>query len=497
MCNTMSITSYLRQTGSTLACSGPYSDWCAKNRVAKSFAPAAGLVQIEVAIDDGSQSMTAYTVPQHQETEEEIAGHLSRLWPGYGPSSAGAFRFALPQESGATGSQQAAMAILSAAGGGCLRGGPGTGKTWLAGQMIKAMLKSKLDVAVAAPTGKAASVLSAKLGGLEVLTIHSLLGMTPKDACSKYTPQLLECDALFIDEMSMVDNDVMLQLLRSVKSTTHLFFIGDEHQIDPIGPGAPFCDIIDLLPTATLTDIVRQEAGNGIIEFAAGILSSNFVRPQANVTFIDTRRPEEMAFEMFGEYDLDKDKVLILCPVKDAKFDASIITLNHRISVARNGEPIDDTFRVGDFIQFNSNTKEYGFVNGERGTIVSYEKTGARANTVSIRNENGRFYNLKNYSLKKHADLGYAMTVHKAQGSECDNVILIVPREAQHMLTEQLLYTAATRAKKHLIVLGELSLVQMKVKQQRVWRQTILYGLLRGCIEQSKINTPKELEWMK
>jgi exodeoxyribonuclease V alpha subunit len=356
--------------------------------------------------------------------------------------------------------------------------------------MIKTCRQNGLQVKIAAPTGKAASVLSAKLGGLEVKTLHSLLGMSPTEKVSQFAGDDvgLDCDVLFVDEMSMVDSEMFLQLMRSLYSETHIFFIGDVNQIDPIGPGAPFADMLHNIPTATLTEIVRQQAGNGIISFASSILASKWETPVSDVEFVDSKRPHEDAFELFGTFDLNTEAqdVMILCPVRDPKFDSSITKLNQRISQARGLERIDENFAIGDVIQFTSNTKEYGFVNGERGVIEKYEKNGARSNEVIIRNTNDRVYRLHNYSLAKHAELGYATTVHKAQGSECKTVILLLPREAQHMLTEQLLYTAVTRAKERLIVIGEKSLIKHKVTQRRIWRQTVLWGFLTGVIEHTE-----------
>lgn len=378
--------------------------------------------------------------------------------------------------------QAAAWGLLNGGFPCALTGRPGTGKTYLSAAFIHALTKSGRTVDVAAPTGKAVSVLASKLDGIEVRTIHRLLGLAPGQLIST---RKLECDVLLVDEASMIGSGLMSALLGALDKDTQLVLVGDPDQLNPVDPGRPFYDIVrnNLLPVARLTEPQRQSMDSGLLQMAYGMADGKFVFPAKDVTHFNLP-PERVLSEAVDLYCSDRvvnrfgltDKLrqqLCLIPVKDDKF--AINTVRYNTDVSQRLHPARLTrskFAVGDRMIFTVNNYEYGFVNGEMGILRSHG-----GGVTTIENDRGLVYSLEEYKLSKMAEWGYGLTVHKSQGSEADVVTIMLDPSAGHMYTRNLLYTALTRAKKHAILIGDLRCFQQAVTRGD-YRETALPELM-------------------
>lgn len=371
--------------------------------------------------------------------------------------------------------QRAAWHTLAGESTATLTGLPGTGKTWLVAAYIRAMIEAGRSVKVVAPTGQAAAVLSLKLVGVtEVVTIHRALGLRPGEL---YNDKKLEYELVVVDETSMVDAELMAFLCASIDTDTQVIFVGDPNQLPPVGAGWPFRDLVSIVPNAHLTQPQRTSLTSGILtmSYAAvdgrlelptiqhnGILDVDYIESlDSNALNIIVGRycSGELA-QRYGLEDVTK-QALILSPVKDSKYETSTGYLNQAISHKLYPKRIfgRSKFTSGDRILFTVNDREHGFVNGERGLLIDYNDGNA-----VIESDYGKRYELEGWSLADYAEWGYAMTVHKAQGAEADLIVLLLSKEAGFIYNRNLLYTAMTRAKKNLLLVGDLSILDAGLK---------------------------------
>lgn len=393
-------------------------------------------------------------------------------------------------EASLTASQRSAWAFLGASlpvSARCLTGLPGTGKTWLICRWIEALTKRGAYVSIAAPTGKAASVLYEKLERLvPVSTVHRLLGWRPGMDPTSF----INADYLIVDESSMLDAEMLGHLVTACLPSTQIILVGDPHQIPPVGPGSPFIDLLSVLPVSTLTEIQRQQSGNGILHLAHAAADGKLYIPERNVyqQSVPSELLDEAAQQMYcsGRYGGVKD-VVILSAIRKESYEASVGTINHGISHALHPDRTlgRSKFTKGDRLMFTVNNYQHGFVNGELGVLQDYHKRQAR-----IVNDSGKEYIIDDYGLGQHAEWAYAMTIHKAQGSECRTVILLLHPRMRFMYSRNLLYTAITRAREELIVLGEwgvlrdglqheekrVTLLPWLMEQPEVCRRILDYG---------------------
>lgn len=363
-----------------------------------------------------------------------------------------------------------------------ITGGPGVGKTTVISQIVYGAHKQRLRLALAAPTGRAAKRMT-EATGHEATTIHRLLKWDPRmGAFAHNADNPLECDMLVVDEVSMLDVSLAAALFLAVKPTTRLILVGDKDQLPSVGPGNVLQDIIasKIAPVTYLTQIYRQAQGSRIITNSHLVNRGNFPdisQPPANSNadfyWIEQNEPVKVADciqKMYLEripnafgYNPVGD-IQILSPMR--RGDCGVETLNQVIQQAVNppsdgkeqlkiGERI---FRVGDKVMQVSNNYDKGVFNGEMGRIVSVDSASKK------------FYVLYDHAKveyeQREADeleLSYAVTVHKSQGSEFP--VVIMPLITQHyiMLQRNLLYTAMTRAKKLLILIGSQKALQAAI----------------------------------
>lgn len=390
--------------------------------------------------------------------------------------------------SGCNSAQGGAWGQIRGANTALVTGLPGAGKTWLVARVVEVAVQAGKQVLCATPTGKAASVLSLKLDRFPVSTLHKLLGVVPGQLVN---PNPVHADLLVIDEFSMVDVALLDCLLQAVGPRTAVLFSGDPNQLPPVGLGYPAKDLVDWYSEheqpgvilVHLDRVERQAAGSDILELATALHRSQLL-PLGTRNITVRRVPTEEIEPTAVGYCLGSElaelhqltdpyrQVLVLTPVKAAKFEASTSRINQAVSHARFPERdlARSKFARGDRLIFTVNNYTHGFVNGEMGTLVDYQSAARHAR---IDNDGGYRYELDSYSLGQYAEWGYALTVHKAQGSEAEVVVLLLHPEAGFMYSLNLLYTAVTRAKRHLLLVGDLSVLKKALFRREV-RSTAL-----------------------
>ncbi len=386
-----------------------------------------------------------------------------------------------------------------------LTGGPGTGKTTAVRAVVAAFHAQDLDVALCAPTGRAARRLS-EVSGEDAKTIHRLLGYSPDEGeFQRGEDSPLNVDAVIVDEFSMVDTALFADLLSAVPRGAHVVLVGDSDQLPSVGPGNVLHDIIasDVAPVVALDEIFRQAQGSLIVRNAHAINHGEpptltgdddrdcfmmarddpIAAAQAVVDLCATRLPKH--------YDLDPTwDIQVLAPMH--KRELGTETLNARLQAALNPDgnavnPQSD-LRVGDKVMQIVNNYDKDVFNGDIGRIESVEPRKA---STWVRYPDG----LVAYERGELAQiaLAYATTVHKSQGSEYRAVVLALHTQHSVMLQRQLLYTAVTRARELLVLVGAPQALERAVANHRTSdRRTTLAARLTGSLDRGEAHVTDE-----
>jgi exodeoxyribonuclease V alpha subunit len=361
-----------------------------------------------------------------------------------------------------------------------LTGGPGTGKSRTIATVVREAERLGKAVALAAPTGRAAKRL-AELCDAEATTIHRLLGVQPRAGTSEDGSTVtvdfsagfargsdwpLDEDIVVVDEASMLDVELAAALLRACSDGTHLMIVGDAAQLPSIGPGQVLADLIaaGAVPTVELLTLYRQEAGGAIARLATAVRGGELAvvdAPDREVVIVPARGSAECAHRVVQlmtdsiprALGIPTELIQVVTPVH--RGPAGTIELNQALKAtlnpsrmrAGNTRPIN-RFDPGDRVVATANHLEAtptGFANGEVGTVT---KVAEKVVTIDFGSGPAEV------SGKTLADIshGWAITVHRAQGSEFPAVIVVLPPEAGRMLSRPLVYTALTRAQRHLSV---------------------------------------------
>lgn len=476
-------------------------------RSALDAAAAAGTV---VSVIDPSGSDEPWVSPKAlADAESSVATHLARL-VGSASSLAGerAIKGVLSEldsgpEPGARGSgldavQAGAVGLAAAHGVSLLTGGPGTGKSRTISAIVALCSKVQASIALAAPTGRAAKRLE-ELAGSNATTIHRLLGARPRsdsgDRASVFEHDAdnpIEADLVVVDEASMLDIELGAALLSALRDGTHLVIVGDPAQLPSIGPGRVLGDLIDsgTVPVTELRTLYRQTEGGTIARLATAVRAGEVLAvddPSHEVVVVPARGSEEAARRVVQVvtdsiprvFSSSGDQIQVVTPVH--RGPAGTQALNRALKAALNpGTGTVRGFDVGDRVVATANhldAEPTGYANGEVGTVVS---TGD--NTLRVAFTGGE----SEISGKSLADLlhGWAITVHRAQGSEWEAVVAVMPPEAGSMLSRPLVYTALTRARRHLTVVHAAGPQLAHAVRQigSLPRRTRLEALLRAAL---------------
>ena len=370
-----------------------------------------------------------------------------------------------------------------------ITGGPGTGKTTLIKTLVYFLKDYPVRVVLSAPTGRAGRQMEA-VTGHPASTIHRLLEFNPqtsKPARDETNP--IPCDLLIIDESSMIDQTLLWYLLCAVPSTSHIVFIGDVDQLPSVGPGNVLFDLIasQAFPVIRLKTIYRQSAQSGIIVNAHRINQGSFPEFNQKDFFFIRRADSQSALQTllhivqeripqrFG-YNPIKD-IQVLAPLR--RGDGGVHHLNYRLQEVLNpkGKPIPNTsFRIGDKVMQIKNNYEKDVFNGDIG-IISEVDTDKGYITITFEPDRPVLYT---HEQLDQISLAYSATVHKSQGSEYPVVILLLLPQHYLLLQRNVLYTAVTRAKKMVTIIGSPNAIQKAVKStQSIRRNTLLAERIR------------------
>ncbi|WP_323091299.1 AAA family ATPase [Allobaculum sp. JKK-2023] len=371
-----------------------------------------------------------------------------------------------------------------------LNGGPGTGKSTLLKGLL-AMIREfypNQTLLLCAPTGRAAKRMN-ELSGRSARTIHSLLGWDADlDAFARDENHPLSCDFLVVDEMSMVDNRLFSSLLRALPAYCRILLIGDEDQLESVGPGNVLRDLIESgkVPVVRLETLHRQKKGSGISLLASEIRNNRPVTFENPVTFLDVPQDQTMAvLEQVINQQEDPDSMQILAPRYGGQsgiheINAMMQKIINPFSTAKPEIAINVTtadgrramtFRQGDKVLLKINMAELDVYNGDIGEITSVDPmTGSlicEFNGIEV-----EFTKQALYHTVTHA---WCISIHKSQGSEYPNVCLIADYNGGSMLRKRLLYTAVSRGKANLTIVGSEMLFRNGVRtQESDRRQTTL-----------------------
>lgn len=390
-------------------------------------------------------------------------------------------------------------------------GGPGTGKTTLVNGIIRILEKKGRRILLAAPTGRAAKRME-EATGRPAKTIHRLLEFNPRPATAKRPDQperassagfqrdaarRLETDLLVVDEASMLDIVLAHHLLRAVPDAAQIILVGDVDQIPSVGPGRVLADLIDsgVIEVVRLTEIFRQERASRIVESAHRVNRGEMPlvesgREEGDFFFFARSEPEEVLATLktlvseriprkFG-FDPMED-IQVLTPMHRGLIGASNLNTELQALLNPNGAALERgnrRFRVGDKVMQVRNNYDLEVFNGDIGRVDAIDPTDRRMN---VRYED-RVVAYDADDLDELV-LAYACSIHKAQGSEYPCVV--IPLHTQHyiMLRRNLLYTALTRAKRLLVVVGSKRALAIAVGNARVeTRATRLAERLRNSM---------------
>ncbi len=417
--------------------------------------------------------------------------------------------------------QRKAISLALSQGFMILTGGPGTGKTTTLKAIISLYEQRGMKVMIAAPTGKAAKRIS-DLTGYDAKTIHRMLEVafdnSGKTKFKHNESNPIACDVMIVDEMSMVDTLLFEALLRALKLSCRLIMVGDSDQLPSVGAGNILKDMVDSgrLPLVKLTEIFRQAQESCIITNAHKIVNGE--QPDLTQTDNDFFFMQRLDYESASDTVVDlvvnrlpnayklspTEDIQVLCPSR--KGGLGVVEMNKVLQLAIN-PPCKDkkelkgilyNFRVDDKVMQVKNNydiiwtkgieKGSGIFNGDIGIILKVIKSESKV----LIDFDGRVAEYT-YEMLDQLELAYAISVHKSQGSEFNAVILPLLGGFEKLYYRNLLYTAVTRAKKMLIVVGSMRVVEAMVNNNR---RTLRYSCLKDMLEKELANAENASEEM-
>lgn len=461
----------------------------------------ARLLEADRLVRETLAGITVIYLPELHEAETECTRMLLDFAGHSFPEPRGLDRQiqAIAKESGIEYSEEQTQAIREAATSGLLliTGGPGTGKTTILRGILELLGQNQLRCLLAAPTGRAAKRLT-EVTGEDASTIHRLLeaGIDPatgKMFFARDAENPLKCDAVIVDEMSMVDVSLLYSLLQAIPTGKRLILVGDPDQLPPVGPGFPFGDMLrsGSLPTVRLTEIFRQAQKSLIVMNAHRVNQGEMpdLKCVSSDFFFMRRTSEEAVCALIRDLcatrlpqkmGIPTDQIQVLSPTR--KGAVGTVNLNRLLQAALNPQSPDKKersygdyqFREGDRVMQIRNNYDIlwkkadgsavgaGIFNGDVGRIQTIDPA---SETLTVLFDD----RLAEYDFTQLGELepAYAMTVHKSQGSEYRAVILTAWNGSPYLLSRSILYTAITRARELLIIVGREETVGVMVENAR------------------------------
>jgi exodeoxyribonuclease V alpha subunit len=432
---------------------------------------------------------------RYAEAEDAIAQGVARLLATAEPIKA-------PKRKTPTLDEAQRDAVAAALRGGVtvLTGGPGTGKSRTVATLVTLAEAAGRSVALAAPTGRAAKRLE-ELCSAPASTLHRLLGAQPRQSgdgvsfdggFARNEESPLEQDLVVVDEASMLDVELAEALLAGCADGTHLVFVGDAAQLPSIGPGRVLGDLIDsgTVPVTSLATLYRQAEGGTIARLATAVREGELppvTDPTREVVIVAARGSADAAHRVVQlvtdsiprALEIPVEQVQVVTPVH--RGPAGTQELNRVLKARLNPGTGKRRFDPGDRVVATANHLEaepFGYANGEVGLVEEVDVDG----TVTVGFASGPA-EVKGKAL---ADLlhGWAITVHRAQGSEFPAVVVVLTSEAGGLMSRPLVYTALTRAQRHLSIVHAAGPAVARAVRQvgALPRRTRLVPLLREYV---------------
>lgn len=471
----------------------------------------------EVALEDTPRGHAVY-LPELLATEREVARRLldlaaSELPGAPAPEQTAAWLAQRGELAGVVLSRQQTEAVAGALSERLtvITGGPGTGKTTIVRVLASACRALGRDVALAAPTGRAAKRM-AELAGAEASTIHRLLAYDPfKGAFTHNQDNPLEIDTLIIDESSMVDLPLARDLLRALPDRAQVIFIGDADQLPSVGPGSFFRDLVEsnAVPVFRLTEIFRQAGESLIVENAHRLIRGEKPilvpwrrRRSEDCLFVHAREAETAAdlviravTREIPKLGFEPEDIQVITPMHRGPL--GVAELNRRLQEALNpGGPRKPEVRFGDLVLREGdrvlqvvNNYDKEVFNGEIGRVTRVDAEN-RYVTVAFADQDVS-YDAQDID---QLQLAYAMTIHKSQGSEYPCAVICMHSTHYIMLRRNLLYTALTRAEGLAVLIGNSAgIMRAASNTEEARRYTLLRERLAGEAPVSSLDARLDL----
>ncbi len=391
--------------------------------------------------------------------------------------------------------QRAALEMALAKKVSIITGGPGVGKTTIVRALVDIFNARKMNICLAAPTGRAAKRMEESTG-MPAKTIHRLLKYTPGTNRFEHGPQnTLEGDVFILDEVSMIDIQLMYSFLRALPAAAIVILVGDADQLPSVGPGNVLRDMIEsgMIPLTKLETIFRQESQSWIVRNAHRVNHGEpFETPENNgptdFFFIESETPEDVIEKMLElvssripkKFHFDPlTEIQVLTPMRRNQLGCENLNLLLQESLNPGGPSIrrfGRQYRAGDRVLQIRNNYDKDVFNGDIGQV---DRIDQEAQEVVV-NYDGRRVSYAAEELDE-LDLAYACSVHKSQGSEYPAVVLLMTTHHFKLLQRNLLYTAMTRGRKLVCLVGSKKAVNMAIRNDHVsFRRTALKDRLRG-----------------
>jgi exodeoxyribonuclease V alpha subunit len=464
---------------------------------------AADGVVVEELDTTGGPRTAVFLVPFHR-AETSLAGSLRQLLSGREDRMP---TFATTDWSAAFGwlhtrtgtdlapAQQAAVRLALTSKVAVLTGGPGCGKSFTVAAIVALARAKRAKIQLVAPTGRAAKRL-AELAGQPAATIHRLLALRPGGEASYDRDNPLDVDLLVVDEASMLDLILANKLVKAIPPGAHLLLVGDVDQLPSVGAGQVLRDLLDAdtIPRVRLTEVFRQAAQSGVVTNAHRINAGRPPLTQGLPDFFlfgcdDTEATAELTVDVACRripttFRVDPRRdIQVLAPMHRGPAGAGALNtlLQQQLTPSREGLPErragGRVFRIGDKVTQIRNNYDKGQAGVFNGTLAVITAINADEQNLTVRTDEDETidYDFDELDELVHA---YAMTIHRSQGSEYPVVVIPLTTSAWMMLHRNLLYTAITRAKQLVVLVGSRRALTAAVRTTSPTRYTTLAGRL-------------------